>query len=215
MRQCLLVFDDLILIDRDSDAYADFTLFAWDSLLNHVTPMPDDVFWPHFESVGWPKGSEDIAGLSERFANRVSLVDATRIALAALDWTGDLEFLWDTEIDVSGEDSQEDFLYHLVGLGQSFVQSLQAAPSPAVTIADNDSYVESFRYVLDGCHCHFPFSEYVDTFVTNKRFARSHAEPVAGTMRKVDDRTPGVVIRVDDTSYEIITPIETHTIEYP
>ena len=215
MRQSLLVFNDLISIDLESDAYADFTLFAWDALLDDASPMADDVFWPHVESVGWPKGSDDISSLSERLANRVSLIDAANISLTALDWTGDLEFLWDTDIDVSGEDSQEDFLYHLVGLGRLFVQSLSANPKPAVAIASSYSYVESFKYVLDGCCRYFPLPEYVDAYVTNKRFARSNAVPIANTMRKVDERTPGVVIRVDAASFEIITPIDTQTIAFP
>ncbi len=211
-----LLFSHLISTNPESHEYADFTLFAWDALLDDVEPMIDDLFWPHVEAVGWPNGSDDISGLSKLLATRLSLVDAASLSLAALDWAGELEFLWENPgVNVEGEDSQEDFLYHLVGLGRSLVQSLSTNAEPAVAIANDYSYVESFKYVLDGCRCYFQLCDYVDAFFANKRFARSNSEPIPNTMRKVDEKTPGLVIRVDVTSYEIVTPIDSRTIVYP
>jgi len=114
-----------------------------------------------------------------------------------------------------GEDSQEDFLFPLVGLGRTFVQSLASNLNPAIQIAADDTFVESFRYVLDGCRCFYSLREYVDVFVANQRFARSHSQPACDTMRKVDDETPGIVFRAGATSYKVITPIDSRTIPNP
>ena len=210
-----MFFDDLIEVDLRSDSYANFALFAWDVLLDIVSPMPNQTFWPHVESVNWPAASDDIGLASENLARRLSLTDSASLSLAALDWTGELDSLWQTDLGMLGEDSKEDFLYHLVGLGRTFVESLSNDPSPAIEIANDHAYVESFRYVVDGCRACFPLKDYVDAFLSNDRFARSHSHPRINTMRKVDDNTPGVVVRVDANSYEVVTPTDSRTIAIP
>ena len=77
--------------------------------------------------------------------------------LAALGWTGKLgDLLPAPEINIPSEDGTEDFPYHLVGLGHAFVTNVKNDPGPTIEIARSDSYVESFRYVLEGCRRYYP-----------------------------------------------------------
>jgi hypothetical protein len=198
-----------------SDAYLGFVVFAWHEVLARVEPMDEGAFWPLVAQIDWPARSHcDFRELGREHAARIGLRDAAGCYLAAIDIKDDLASRFDELKDpdiwdlIPSEDGMEDFLYHLVGQGREFIELLKDDLSTALGIAEDGSYVESLRYVLEGANRYYPVADYIEICSDGQSPAELRYPPAAVGSLVLASGQPAIVVRHDKTSVHLITPAD-------
>ena len=204
------MFRDLKIPNYNSEAYELFSSFALDILIEIVEPMEEERFWANIDEIGWPANSSQITQLSSGIARRLSLEDIVGLCVTALDKTGELEeVIYDIGLAIPSEDAEQDFMYHQIGLGKNAFSIAKNKP-----VFCGSEVVESFKYVLHGSACFVKIDNYINVFKKHCIFARSHTRPTLNTMRKFSETEPGIVVRIDDSSYEVVTPFDCHVVNF-
>lgn len=210
-------------VDTKTEAYRDFTGFMFQLLTEASEPLPDDRFWELVEQIDWPRhGARQHPALARELARRCGLEETVAATVTAFDRRWDIE---ETLAELCGdelarlipsEDGVEDFCFHLVGMGRDFYERLSEDPSPALKIARENRYVESFRYVFEGAFPHYPYEEYQKLLpswfqVVSPAEAR---DPDWGTILDLGDGLLGLVLRQDAGALQISTPVGPRTLAW-
>ena len=211
-------------VDIKSEAYRDFTGFMFQLLTEASEPLPDDRFWEIVEQIDWAgNDAPKHAALARELAKRCSLDETVAATVAAFDRRWDIE---ETLADLLGdelgklipsEDGIESFCFHLVGMGRDFYERLSEDPAPALKIAREKRYVESFRYVFEGAFPHYPYQDYQNLLPSWFQVTKPGEvkDPGWGTILDLGDGLLGLVVREDASSLELSTPIGPQTVPRP
>jgi hypothetical protein len=123
-----------------------------DDLLGKAKLAPEDAdwFWSITEPFGWGTKTTDNDAIEAALMRTLSADEADRLSGVF----GKLKYALDkllgkrTDIDVGGDDSWDDFLSHIVGLGRAEYEAVLADPMLAVERGNKGKYTESFAYCL-------------------------------------------------------------------
>jgi len=177
-------------------AFSDFTLMAFSALEAQSPYLSEDDFWPIIERIDWANNHHrPFTELSAELAQEVSLLEAIDLYQMAVNLRWEVEEIVPREIidHISSEDGMDDFGYHLVGLGREFFEAFRMNPETALSIALEDNYVESLRYVFTGVRDYYPIEEWIAAFRVRNRFAE-RGEPTVRwqTMVMASPTLPGL-----------------------
>ena len=211
-------------VDQKSDAYRDFTGFMFQLLTEASEPLPDERFWQIVEEIDWPRHtSKQHPTLARDLARRCNLEEIVAATVAAFDRRWDIE---ETLAELCGdelaklipsEDGVEDFCFHLVGMGRDFYERLSEDPEPALKIARENRYVESFRYVFEGAFPHYPYQDYQKLLPSWFQVLppAEIKDPGWGTLLDLGDGLLGLVLRQDEGTLKLSTPVGQRDLPWP
>lgn len=205
-------------VDRPTQ---DFALFASRLLYDHDDSLDEHEFWALVAWLDWGRNAEAGAGaLAPRLAAKVDLATLAGATAAAFDWRHVVEDTIGYEAlsaAVPSEDGLDDLCFHVVGLGQRFVEAALRDPTEALKIARDGAYVESFRHVFTGAFDYYSEQQYRDEFT--RRFAprplAEHDDVQATHAVLLDDGALAVIVRRDPGSLYVVTPRGFRAIPWP
>lgn len=203
--------------------YDSFTSHMQKVLMGSVEPLEEDRFWKIIEEIDWPRHARDWRDerISQHLAKTYPLEVFAAAAASANDKSWDVRnWLRERGADedlIHSEDGEEDFGYHIVGMGRNFYQGLSRDPEPGLKIAREELYVESLKYVFDATFPLYPYEDY-QSWITSKGHPLPVTEIALARWKSLLDLGQGVfgvVARRDPGSVLVITPINDRTIPVP
>jgi hypothetical protein len=209
---------------RGDPGFNDFVLFASAVLWESAEPMDDDAFWDLVEWLDWGRNAKKgHQALAARLAKRVDLVELGAATAAGRQCIRDevqyelsdaMDALWKL---IPSDDGMDDFFWHIVGLGEEVVAGLAEDLEPALKIAREHTFKESFRYVFERAFYHYSPEDYREALT--RLFAPKSLAETSSLGRNavvvLEDGLLGVIIRVDPGSLVIATPTGERKVPWP
>lgn len=118
------------------------------AFLKKAAPMPEAEFWKVVEPYGWGTKTTDYKKIKKDLISRFSLEESESLSETFKAIKGRLYKALDRKVSGVGDDSFDDLLSHIIGMGKKEYDAVMKNPALAQDRVNRRDFVESFSYAL-------------------------------------------------------------------